>query len=124
MKEKILELRKSGKSYREIEKILSCSRSTIAYHCSEGYKKKNVHRCNVRCRKYKQILVDLLGGKCEKCGYNKCLSALEFHHLDPNEKDFSVSDFKNSHLEKMKVEVEKCILVCSNCHRELHESLK
>jgi len=61
------------------------------------------------------------GGKCEICGYNKCLGALDFHHLNPNEKDFSISDSSKYHnLEEMKKEVDKCILVCANCHREIH----
>ena len=62
------------------------------------------------------------GGKCERCGYNKCLKALEFHHIDPTQKDFTIS---NDHF-KLKDAVEeskKCILLCANCHRELHDNL-
>lgn len=62
------------------------------------------------------------GGKCERCGYNTCIKALEFHHLDPNEKDFTIS---NDHF-KLKEAVEeskKCILICANCHRELHDDM-
>jgi hypothetical protein len=46
---------------------------------------------------------------------------LEFHHLDPNEKDFSIGG-KSWSLERLKKEVDKCILICANCHRELHSS--
>ena len=59
--------------------------------------------------------------KCEICGYDKCLGALDFHHLDPSQKDFTISNsniYKN--LDKLKEEVNKCILVCANCHREIH----
>lgn len=62
------------------------------------------------------------GGKCERCGYDKCLKALEFHHLDPSKKDFTIS---NDHF-KLKEAVEeskKCILLCANCHRELHDNM-
>ena len=62
------------------------------------------------------------GGKCERCGYNTCIKALEFHHLDPSQKDFTIS---NDHF-KLKEAVEeskKCILICANCHRELHDNL-
>ena len=62
------------------------------------------------------------GGTCERCGYNKCIKALEFHHLDPSKKDFTIS---NDHF-KLKEAVEeskKCILLCANCHRELHDNL-
>lgn len=71
--------------------------------------------------KIKKDLVDYKGGKCEICGYNKCIAALEFHHKDHNKKEFSLS--KNGYtygLKKAKMEVDKCILTCSNCHREIH----
>lgn len=64
------------------------------------------------------------GGKCERCSYDNCLSALEFHHLDPLEKDFSVSDFNSSNIDELKPELDKCILVCSNCHREIHSEMR
>ena len=68
-------------------------------------------------------MVDYKGGKCEICGYNKCLEALEFHHKDPNEKDFSIANnFKS--MDKMKTEVDKCLLLCANCHREEHVRLR
>lgn len=70
-------------------------------------------------RRLKEKLVEYKGGKCEICGYNKCIDALEFHHKDPNEKDFSISG-KSVSLERLKKEVDKCILVCANCHREIH----
>ena len=77
----------------------------------------------LRNRRYriKKLLVEYKGNKCQVCGYNRCLSALEFHHLDPNSKDFTIaSTMKYSNLDKLKVEVDKCILVCANCHREIH----
>ena len=77
-----------------------------------------------RRKKVKKLLVDYKGGKCEKCGYNKCIAALEFHHLDPTKKDFAISRRGNSlALAKMKKESDKCILVCSNCHKEIHAAL-
>ena len=73
--------------------------------------------------KVKNKLVEYKGGKCEKCGYNKCIDALEFHHKDPNQKDFSIGG-KSWSFEKLKNEVDKCILVCANCHREIHSKVK
>lgn len=71
----------------------------------------------------KHKLVEYKGGKCEICGYNKCDAALEFHHLNPNEKDFGIA-YKGytRNFDECKKEVDKCILVCANCHRELHEN--
>ena len=62
------------------------------------------------------------GGKCIKCGYNKCTQALEFHHIDPSKKDFTISN-GNFKLQEAVKEIKKCILLCSNCHREFHSNL-
>ena len=71
-------------------------------------------------RRNKVALVEYKGGKCEICGYDKCIEALSFHHLDPNQKDFGVSNGNIKSLETLKREADKCILVCHNCHAELH----
>jgi hypothetical protein len=73
----------------------------------------------------KARLVEGLGGKCAICSYSKCNDALEFHHIDPNEKDFGLggarADIKNWN--KLVEEVKKCILLCSICHREVHAGI-
>jgi predicted transcriptional regulator len=71
-------------------------------------------------KRVKSKLVEYKGGCCEKCGYNKSEQALQFHHMNPNEKDFNISGRSYS-LERMKKEVDKCIMVCANCHIEIHE---
>lgn len=68
-------------------------------------------------------LIEYKGGKCECCGYSKCIEALEFHHLDPSKKDFQISGTSKS-FETLKNEADKCILVCANCHREIHANLR
>ena len=70
------------------------------------------------------MLIAYKGGKCERCGYNKCNRALEFHHIDPGVKDFGISDQINRNIDDLKAEADKCILVCSNCHAEIHEELE
>jgi len=74
-------------------------------------------------KKNKERAVEYKGGKCVKCGYDKCIRALDFHHLDPLQKDFTPSQNMNMAWDKIKTELDKCILVCSNCHREIHEEL-
>ena len=64
-----------------------------------------------------------MGGKCQKCGYAKSMRALEFHHLDPNSKDFGISKHINRDIISLRKEVSKCILLCSNCHAEEHDRL-
>lgn len=61
------------------------------------------------------------GGKCQCCGYNRYVGALEFHHINSEEKDFGISakGYTRS-WERVKEELDKCILVCANCHREIH----
>lgn len=71
----------------------------------------------------KNDIVYTMGEECKICGYNKCNAALELHHIDPNEKEFSFSDNVNLAWEKVKQELQKCILVCANCHREIHQGL-
>src|SRR3982751_3267445 len=72
-----------------------------------------------RRRKLKTLAVEYKGGKCERCGYKNCIEALDFHHLDNTDKSFSISkDGSTRGWEKIKVELEKCILLCANCHRE------
>lgn len=73
-------------------------------------------------RKYEAVLQR--GGRCERCGYDKNLSALEFHHRNPEEKEFQIDmrRFSNTNLETLKEELNKCELLCANCHREHHNS--
>lgn len=81
--------------------------------------------CNEAVIKRRQVLkkkaVEYKGGKCEICGYNKCIDALEFHHLDPTEKEYGIGgDGSTKSFERLKKELDKCICVCANCHREIH----
>lgn len=73
-------------------------------------------------RRFKKKAIEYKGGSCKICGYNKCLSAMVFHHRDPDQKDFSVSQLKSASWETMRLELDKCDLLCSNCHSELHEA--
>ena len=86
---------------------------------------KNSEKVMRSQRRKKQYAVEIFGGKCCKCGYNKCLEALEFHHLDKKEKEEKPSQIiLRWSFERAKKELEKCILVCSNCHREIHVAEK
>ena len=72
-------------------------------------------------RRRKENLVKVCGGKCNLCNYNKDIWALEFHHIDKTQKLYGISKNGTCHdLEKDLQEVKKCILVCANCHREIH----
>jgi transposase len=91
-------------------------RSTSGYRCLKC-RSDAVAR---RRRKVKRMLVDEAGGACISCGYSRCIAALEFHHLVPSEKSFSLSHRGVARsLEKAKAEASKCVLLCANCHAEV-----
>ena len=87
-----------------------------SYKCKECRKDAVI---DIR-RRNKIKLVVYKGGKCERCGYDKCIDALEFHHLKPEEKEFKLSCGEIKSFEKLKKEADKCIMLCANCHREIH----
>lgn len=65
---------------------------------------------------------ELLGGKCSICSYDKCAAALEFHHTDPTKKNMEIGSARYG-WERTEKELKKCILICANCHREIHANL-
>lgn len=90
---------------------------SIRYRC----KKCNTEAVQKRRKKVKELAVEYKGGSCERCGYNKCIEALDFHHKDPKEKDFGIAQKGETRsFEKIKIELDKCLLLCANCHREEH----
>jgi 5-methylcytosine-specific restriction endonuclease McrA len=125
MKEDILKLRFLGKTYDEISEELGCAKSTIAYHCSTGVKKRCRAARQENRRKQGKRLKVLFGGKCSLCSYKKCLTSLHFHHKDPSDKVGCVMTLliDQGYTAALK-EAEKCILVCSNCHGEIEENLR
>ena len=81
------------------------------------------HQKTILRRSMKLQAIKLLGGKCSICGYNKCVDALEFHHKDPTIKEFKLGSGNTMSWKEYKNEDLKCILVCSNCHKEIHYKL-
>lgn len=80
------------------------------------------YRQFIRSMKRKLEFIEYKGGCCEMCGYKKNVSALDFHHIDPTTKSFNIDAriLANSNYEMVKNEVDKCMLLCANCHREVH----
>jgi DNA invertase Pin-like site-specific DNA recombinase len=112
-------------SIRKVSNLLGISRHIVSKYINIENKpkierKKQLVNGVIEWRKRVKLkLVEYKGGVCEKCNYNKCINALEFHHLDPSEKDFTISG-KSWSFEKLKKEADKCILVCNRCHTEIH----
>lgn len=101
----------------EVEKIRSfCKQLNKPQYSSLT----NYEKVKRRRKKIKILGVLYLGGKCQQCGYNKYFENLEFHHLNPSEKEFTISKKCNHRWLTIKKELSKCIILCSTCHRELH----
>jgi len=82
--------------------------------CTNDQTKERQRACKAKAIAYK-------GGCCEICSYSKYQGSLDFHHRNPEEKDFSISSLKLKKLDGIvKKELDKCMLLCSNCHREEH----
>lgn len=113
----------------ETEKcILLCSNCHSELHYLKNEEKRNSntqHYTTIRRANIKRELILYKGGKCEKCGYGnlKILSAFHFHHLDATDKDFTIAKKGGNNIDQLKTEVDKCSLLCSNCHMEEHELL-
>lgn len=69
-------------------------------------------------RKYQAM--EIMGGKCSGCNYDKNYAAMEFHHIDPEQKEFAWDKLRQTAWSTIIEELKKCILLCSNCHREIH----
>ena len=78
-----------------------------------GYREKHLKR-------YKHIIAGYKANGCSICGYNKCANAIGFHHKNPTEKNTSIARLRYASAEKILEEIEKCIVICANCHAEIH----
>lgn len=88
-------------------------------HCKECH----AHHSREKRTKFKSKCVEYLGNECNKCGYNKNISALDFHHKNPEDKEFLVSKMDKKPWNLVSEELDKCLLLCANCHREEHYTL-
>lgn len=152
MKQKAIDLHNSGLTKRQISDILGISYSTVKnytkglktvipnnrYICKtcgttgeENFYENAAYQCKScwNARTYKATtdkIADYMesrgGAKCQRCGYDRYVGALEFHHRDPKEKDPKWS--RGWNLERLKKELDKCDILCSNCHREVHAEMR
>ena len=101
-------------------KYLKQWRKTIGKQKQDSY----VAKYRLTLNQLKIDAVNYKGGKCEVCGYNKCMGCLDFHHNDTSIKEGGVADLINRKiyktLEELIPELDKCKLLCKNCHYEFH----
>jgi hypothetical protein len=76
-------------------------------------------------KRTKERIVESMGGKCVCCGYQKCADAMDVHHLDPSKKEMGFGAVRANIVSWARIvdELKKCVLVCSNCHREIHNGI-
>ena len=118
-KEQILKLASEGKSYREIEKILGCSKGTISYHLGQGQVEKYNERRRTSAERFKKELADIKEKNgCTDCKKKFTHYILEFDHLPGYEKLGGIYKvFKKYGLSIALEEIKKCEVVCANCHK-------
>lgn len=85
-------------------------------------KKPQIQKNFISYQELKEFCIEYKGGRCSICGYNKCSAALHFHHTDPLSKKYQISSLccRNTISPLLLEELDKCILVCANCHTEIH----
>jgi len=120
--DQIIALRAKGMSFKAIAKAIPCSLGSVNYFVSEGAKEKVVKRNRERRQRLSSQIKAEHGGACVACGYDKCVQALEFDHLEPKNKEFAISEMRSQMGPALK-EAAKCLLLCCRCHRERHAGL-
>ena len=94
--------------------------------CEKTFKTKGLkcRSCQVNLRRFSRRtdIINYLGGACYNCGYNRCYGALDVHHLDPSKKEFNISGSHTRRWAIVEEELAKCVLLCSNCHKEEHHN--
>lgn len=108
-----------------IDPVIRKERTNRYSHYTDDQRNKSKLVCYKRGLERKVKLVELSGGKCQKCGYDKCKRALSFHHRNPADKIFplSLSFLWSKAWEEIYLEWQKCDMLCLNCHIELEDSL-
>src|SRR5262249_39359493 len=98
---------------------------TFVYNRYKGHRRTACNNCSVHKNrmKVKQWAIEYKGGCCAVCGYNRCMAALQFHHSDTGSKEYTIGGNHTRALESLKKELDKCILLCANCHAEYHAGL-
>ena len=112
------------------ELIKECKRHGMTTHALSNEAKRPRARCRKcaveavqkRREKVKNMAVELFGRECHDCGLStKHNSVYDFHHKDPNQKDFGIATYGHTRSwERVKTELDKCVMLCANCHRIRH----
>lgn len=127
----VIRLRDQEKlKWKEIEEIIQVSYETLRKAYKRTKEGKTSHEANpnsYKCQKKRGVerkiyFINKMGGCCSKCGYKDNIAALDFHHINPEEKGFQVDmrRLSNTSMDKLQEELNKCVVLCARCHREIH----
>jgi hypothetical protein len=113
-------------TYKKVDEFYSRRKTNCTGYCRKCISRRTTERQ----RNMKKTMIEYKGGRCQNpnCstpgGYNRSINGLDFHHIDPAKKEFDLSQMRLSKMnEKIKDELDKCLLLCANCHREVHEEI-
>lgn len=97
---------------------MKCRLCDKEFKNSQGRNRTRCGSCNTKVRRMrnKAKAIAYLGGKCVRCGYDKHPAALAFHHRDPFQKEFTIGSVANRAWNVIVLELDKCDLLCANCH--------
>ena len=110
--------------------LAECPRHGETSYVLEGRGYYRCQRCRIEQiarhrRKLKETLVTEAGGRCTACGYDGCIAALQFHHLNRADKRMGISARGLTRsLEALRQEAAKCVLLCANCHAEVERGVR
>jgi len=108
------------------QKYLKDPQKFLTYQKEYRKKNKALISQKLKNKRYKVLIeaIEFLGGECNKCKQKFDPVCYDFHHVDPNNKEFTIGDNMLLAKHRIQKEVEKCILLCANCHRLTHKELK
>lgn len=123
-RELIFNLVSQGKTINEIAISLGLSTSGVRYYTGDKGKYRDSERIKEHRRRLKRKAVDYSGGSCMYCGYSQCIAALAFHHIDPQTKDLRIiASGGTVSWNRLLIELNKTIVLCHNCHCEIHNRM-
>jgi len=103
---------------------MKCKHPSCEEKCKFGFCSKECedhYKTLEKRRKDRELPVKYLGGKCKRCGFDEDIDILQFHHLDPCDKRFNISERLYKGFEFVQAELNKCVLLCLNCHKIVHK---
>lgn len=107
------------------EKSCAQCQRVFVWDRAAGHRGNLCNTCVQRRRRtmFSDLITSEMGNSCWVCGYSKSRAAMHLHHVDPSLKSFAVGGSEGRSVESVRAELQKCALLCANCHAEVHEGI-